>query len=103
MRLLWLQLAEEDLDSIYHFYSTDKSIKAAIKLYNDILDATEKLIDFPLIAAIEPKLSEDEDEYRALVVRKHFKIIYFIEEDVVYIAAIWDCRQNPKTNESKIK
>jgi|GEM_PF-5977912 hypothetical protein len=30
MKLLWLESAEEDLDSIYIFYSTDKSINAAI-------------------------------------------------------------------------
>lgn len=103
MKLLWLQLAEEDLDSIYQFYSTEKSIKTATKFYNDILDAAEKLINFPFIAAIESVLSEEEAEYRALVVRKHFKIVYFIENETVYIAAVWDCRQNPETNYNKIK
>jgi len=103
MKLLWLELAEEDLDSIYHFYSSDKSIKAATKLYNDILNAAEKLIDFPHIASIELDLSDEGEEYRSLVVRKHFKIIYFVEVDVVYIAAIRDCRQNPQTNVSKHK
>ena len=43
MKILWLELAEEDLESIYQFYAKDKSIKAANKIYNDILDATDSL------------------------------------------------------------
>lgn len=103
MRILWLELAEEDLDSIYHFYAKDKSVKASNKIYNEILDATETLADFPKMASIELDLSEDGDEYRSLVVGKYFKVIYFIEDDSIYIAAVWDCRQSPNTNISKIK
>ena len=103
MKILWLEFAEEDIESIYRFYAEHKSIKAANKIYNDILDATDSLADFPQMAQIEPDLSDDGEEYRALVVRKHFKVVYFIECDSVYIASIWDCRQNPIKNISKIK
>jgi hypothetical protein len=26
---------------------------------------------------------------------KHYKVIYYVEKNVIYIATIWDCRQNP--------
>ena len=29
MKVLWLELSEEDIESIYQFYAKDKSIKAA--------------------------------------------------------------------------
>lgn len=103
MRLLWLEPAEEDLDSIYDFYVRDKSIKAASKIYNDLLDGVEILFDFPQIASIEPELSDGSEVYRSLVVKKYFKIIYFLEEGSIYIAAIWDCRQDPKMNVAKIR
>lgn len=103
MRILWLELAEEDLDSIYQFYAKDKSTKAAYKIYNEILDAAESLADFPQMASIELDLSEVGEEYRSLIVRKYFKLIYFIEEESIFIAAVWDCRQNPQTNIKKIK
>lgn len=103
MNILWLELAEEDLDSIYQFYAKDKSIKVAYKIYNEILDVAESLADFPQMASIELDLSEEGEEYRSLIVRKHFKLIYFIENESIYIAAVWDCRQNPQTNVSKLK
>ena len=62
MKILWLELAEEDLESIYQFYAKDKSIKAANKIYNDILDATDSLANFPQMAPIVSDLSDYEEE-----------------------------------------
>jgi hypothetical protein len=28
---------------------------------------------------------------------KKYKIIYFIDDEIVHISAIWDCRRNPET------
>jgi hypothetical protein len=33
---------------------------------------------------------------------KIFKVIYYIENEVINIAEIWDCRQAPETNVKKI-
>lgn len=96
-------MAEEDLEGVYQFYVNSKSVKAANKVYNEILDAADLLADFPQMAPIEYDLSDDGEEYRALVVKKHFKIVYYTENDAVYIAAVWDCRQNPQANIDKIK
>ena len=103
MNIHWLPLAEEDLEIIYQFYTKDKSSKAANKIFNEILDAVDSLANFPKMAPIEPDLSDDEEEYRSLVVLKLFKVIYYIEFTSIFITAVWDCRQSPKANISKIK
>ena len=103
MKIFWLKLAEEDIEAIYQFYTENKSIKAANKIYNDILNATDDLGKFPQMASIEHSLSNDDEEYRSLVVQKHFKVIYFIEDNFIYIAAVWDCRQNPQINTEKVE
>ena len=41
-------------------------------------------------------------EYRSLLVRKHYKIVYFIEGDFIYFAAVWDCRTDPHFNIDRI-
>lgn len=102
MNLYWLPTAEEDLDSLFHYYAEDKSRKYAVKIYNEILDSAEKLIDFPEMGAVEHDLSETEDEYRSLLVKKNIKIIYLIEDSSIYVIALFDCRQDPKTNKQKI-
>lgn len=47
------------------------------------------------MAAIEPLLEDFPQAFRALVVKKHYKVIYYIEKDTIYAVTIWDCRQNP--------
>jgi len=102
MKIKFLIAAEEHLDDIYN-HIAEKSEQAAIKLYNDFLDEIEILQNFPQIAAVEPLLINEPQNFRALVVRHNYKVIYYIEKDTIYIAAIWDCRQSPERNETKIK
>ncbi|MDO5664899.1 MAG: type II toxin-antitoxin system RelE/ParE family toxin [Bacteroidia bacterium] len=92
--IIWLPTAQKHLHAIYNWLA-ERSETAATRLFNDILNETERLTDFPEIAKKEPILKDFTKEFRALVVRKNFKIIYYIQADKVYISAVWDCRQDP--------
>ena len=54
------------------------------------------LIDNSLFGAIEPLLIGREEEYRHIVVKPYFKIIYRVEGDTIYMIDIWDTRRNPE-------
>lgn len=43
-------------------------------------------------------------EYRCMVIKPHFKLIYHIDEqkDIVYIADFWDTQRNPTTLASRL-
>ena len=45
---------------------------------------------------IEPLLLGRFYEYRSWVIHEHFKLIYHIIDDVIYIANIWDTRREPQ-------
>jgi len=61
----------------------------------DILSATAHLEYFPDMAAQEQALSDRPECFRSLVVRHHYKVVYFVANQQIYIADIWDCRQDP--------
>lgn len=90
MRLVWTDRALGHLDKIYaHHLSLTYSERAASLLYNCILDESERLTIFPLLGVFEPRLYSAGIEYRSLVVHQgRFKLIYFIEDDNVVIAAV---------------
>ena len=72
------------------------SERAASLLYNHILDESERLTIFPLSGIVEPHLCNADTKYRSLVVeRGRFKLIYFIDDDNIVVAAVWNCRMNP--------
>jgi len=96
MKILWTRFAESQLDEIYE-YMYNKNPYIAADIYNDILDESAMLANFPQIAAIEPLLSKYKEEYRSLVVRRNYKVIYYIDsEKTIYVVGVFDCRQNPK-------
>lgn len=104
MRLVWTDRALEHLDRIYaHHLSLTYSERAASLLYNHILNESERLTIFPLLGIIEPHLCNADTKYRSLVVHQgRFKLIYFIEDENVVIAAVWNCRMNPDSMSSVI-
>lgn len=104
MILIWLPNAEMRLDEIYNFYK-ERSLKVADDLISDIIEAVEPLKDFPQMAAIEPILSDLSVPFRSLVVRNHYKIVYYIDDlkETVFVATVWDCRQHERTLKSDIK
>jgi plasmid stabilization system protein ParE len=86
--------AEKHLDDIYNFYR-QKNEPAAINIYNYILDSIDRLANFPQMAAVDLLLSDMAQTYRSLVVKRMYKVIYYIEAENIHVAAVWDCRQNP--------
>lgn len=96
MRIIWLSEASKALDAIYDFYCS-KSERAANKIITDIYNATLLLAEQPFMAPIEHALSEMSENYRSLVVRRLFKLIYRVDKNsqAVIIVTIWDCRQDP--------
>jgi len=103
MNVKWFPAAERDINGIYEYYAT-KSQRVATDLYNSILDDVDRLEINPYIAAIEPLLDENPKSYRSLITGKRkIKIVYYVENETVFISRIWDCRQNPKKLKNSIK
>ena len=94
--IIWLPTAERHLTEIFTWLR-ERSETAAIQLFNDILDETDRLRSFPEIGKREPLLKDFPKTFRSLVVRKNFKVIYFVEFGKIYITAVWDCRKDPQT------
>ncbi|GHV61804.1 hypothetical protein FACS1894195_2900 [Bacteroidia bacterium] len=93
MTIRYTQLAQKRLNEIFDFVA-ENNPRAATILYNKILSEVEILQHFPQLAAVEPLLSKYSETFRSLVVRQHYKVIYFIEDKTIVIATVWDCRQD---------
>ena len=42
-------------------------------------------------------------EYRSIVVHKLFKLVYYVKDDILHIAALWDTRREPVTQAGTTK
>jgi len=95
LKVLWTDSARFLLEEIFDYYKENASIKVARKLTKQIIDRTIQLEKNPRSGPKEPLLSKRKFEYRYLV-EGNYKIIYWIEDNYIKIATVFDCRQNPE-------
>lgn len=95
VKILWSDTALSQLEDIYDYYKIKASPTLARKMIKGLIEKTFILESKPLIGAKEPLLSERRYEYRFLV-EKNYKIIYRLNDRLVKIISVFDCRQNPE-------
>jgi plasmid stabilization system protein ParE len=104
MVIVWSPYAERKLDEIYNYY-VEHSPQAANRILASITRAAYSLSEFPLRAPMV--LACNYRKYRALLApkahRKIHKLIYYVIDDEVRIATVWDCRQNPQRLIAELK
>jgi len=94
MKIEWSSLAEDQLKDIYSYYSLKASPKVARNIISKIIEKVDILLNNPFLGAKEELLSQYPQDFRFLVVDS-YKLIYWIEENSIIIASVFDCRQNP--------
>lgn len=92
--VIWSDTAIDELREIYSYYVDKANKKVADKLINAIVDQTIKLEKTPRVGQIEELLLHLEKEIR-YIVQGNYKIVYWIDDKIITIATIFDCRQNP--------
>lgn len=94
MKVLWTKKAENQLNEIYKYYKHNVSVKVAKSIKESIFNSTAILQTQPKSGQSEELLKESNYVYRYLV-ESNYKIIYWVENDIINIAAVFDCRRNP--------
>lgn len=95
MVVIWMPEALETLENIRLYLHKNDAPRAAAKLVQKLRKQSGHLANNPELGIKEPLLAEEPEGYRSLIVSKRYKLIYFIENETVYIDAIYDCRQHP--------
>ena len=88
-KIIWTFQAKQDLKSIYEFWNK-KSIQAANNVRADILKSP-KTIYF----AKQYQVDEINPNYRRMVVRKYYKVLYREKKNTIYIIGIVSTHQSP--------
>ncbi len=93
--VVWSDSAISELQSIHDYYLTTASFKIAQKIVNSIVDKSLLLSQNPRMGQVEELLKHRNEEIRYLV-DGNYKIVYKIGGQIVLIATVFDCRQDPK-------
>ena len=92
--IIWTENAFGDLETIVNYISKVSTTLAEEVAFR-ILFRVRQLREFPLSGQIETVIQKSNYEYR-FILQGHSKLIYRIENQIIYIERIFDTRQNPK-------
>lgn len=90
LKIIWANKSKEQLKAIYNYYKVI-SPQGAKNVKDDILKAARELIFVK-----QYQQDEIEPEFRRIIVR-HYKLIYTIKENTIWILRIFDTRKNPES------
>ena len=92
-KIKWTSNAKEDLLNIVEYIKKD-SLSAARKVYGQIKEKAQSSNFFPLKGRVVPELQKEGITIYRELIAQPWRIMYKIENDTVYIMAIFDSRQN---------
>lgn len=98
LNIHWKDGALDDFKQITAWYYNDRSRKAADKFVENILHCIDLLSMNPLMGHPEEFSDSSLSDYRSFVAHPYYRIVYYIdmENTVLNITSIWDCRQDDK-------
>lgn len=93
--IIWTSQAKQDLKSIYEYWKK-KSDSGAVNVRSDILKSP-KTIQF----AKQYQIDDVNQNYRRIVVRSYYKVLYKESKNVIYVMGVISSRQSPKVIKKK--
>ncbi len=92
-KVQWTSNAKEDLLNIVDYIKQD-SVENARKVYAQIREKAHSSNFFPLRGRVVPELQKEGITIYRKLITQPWRVMYKIENDTVYIMAIFDSRQN---------
>ena len=103
MRAKWTDHAKEQRRQIADYILREFGLKRKKKFMQEIDQTVRMLMQSPGIGVIEPLFAERPKAYRSIIINGLNKLVYSVENDTIYILAIWDTRQEPGEQASQVK
>ena len=95
LQIIWTSQAKQDLKNIYEYWKK-KSVQGAKNVRSDILKSPKTIY-----YAKQYQVDDINPNYRRIVVRTYYKVLYRETRSTIYIMGIISTRQSPEILKSK--
>lgn len=103
MKVIWDSRAINGREQIADYIREHFGAKYKNLFLQHVRQTTKMLKRHPESGSIDPLFADRPRTYRSIVVDNLSKIVYFVEGDIVYIAAFWDCRKDSSAEADRVK
>lgn len=103
MKVSWSKRASDAVVRTSVYILDKFGPKASEDFLEEVQHVSDLLESNPCLGPIEPLLTQKSKPYRSVVLNHLNKIVYYIKDDTIRIAAFWDTRREPKAQANKLK
>lgn len=103
MKVNWDPEAKKAQRQVAAYIRKEFGVKRAKKFRQEVDDTVNQLLLSPGIGQIDPLFSDRARTYRSVIINGLNKLVYFVSDDVLYIAGFWDTRMDDEDQATKVK
>ena len=103
MKVIWDPEAKKNRGQVAEYIRRQFGARCKIGFLQEVREVTKTLSTAPYIGKIEPLFEGRVRTYRSVIVNGLNKIVYFVEDDTIYIAAFWDTRMSDEEQAAKVE
>ena len=101
MKIRWHKRAAAQLHQVEEYVLRDFGERVRQEFMDDVEQAVLSLADMPTMGKIDPLFAHRKQTYRSIIVRRLNKVVYYVKDDILHVAAFWDTRREPKNQTSQ--
>ena len=103
MRVEWTKAADRQRDQVAEYIRDEFGAKRRKQFIQEVRQMTQKLKRAPGIGKIDPLFANHAATYRSVIINGLNKMVYRVDNDIIYIVASWDTRMEPEEQAAKVK
>jgi len=103
MNIHWSKRAAAQLHQVEGYILRSFGEKIRKEFMKEVEQAVLSLARIPTMGKPDPLFVHRKQTYRSIVVRRLNKVIYYVKDDTIHIAAFWDTRREPKNQARQTK
>jgi plasmid stabilization system protein ParE len=102
MRVEWTKNATRQKDQVAEYVREQFGYKRKRMFVQDVDKAARMLMRSPNIGQIDPLFASHAATYRSVIINGLNKMVYRVDNDVIYIVALWDTRMEPEERAAQV-
>ena len=95
MQVKFTDKAISHLESIIDSHLEYCGERSALKFGKMVDDKVKSILRFPESGFPEPLLAGRSKLFRATIINRNYKMIYYVDDDTIWVAAFWNMRMHP--------
>lgn len=97
MKVIWDPKAKKERNLVADYIQKSFGVKRRVRFIQEVRQMAQMLRNHPNLGPIDPLYADRAVAYRSIIINGLSKMVYRVEDDIIYIAAFWDCRREPQS------